>query len=268
MKYSIIKHLLVAISLVQGIARQATATPINDVSLVPRKDYEPGDELKRTMCFCTSDNSLAQTDNDPTAFYNTSEGHVMGFTYDFEYYNHRMNKRMIVQSRKDGNICPTEDSDQDPYYHNKCLNWKDQNEDFCANFPLSLDYNLGIANKSYTFCYLFRGDELDGDKRDFFKFNGAKRGLPRKRDYIAPAGEVRNTCAKLCEKRLGLVSFNSRYGGWFDRIDGFHHFDDICTNDMDCDWERCPNCKMAPPETVYAEGTLSPPSNGDDDEEE
>ncbi|KAL8993580.1 MAG: hypothetical protein Q9188_007291, partial [Gyalolechia gomerana] len=89
MKPSIVKQLLVAVSMFKSIARQASATPTNDVNLAPHYDYEPGDHLKRTMCFCTSDTSLAQTDNDPEAFYNTTEGHRMGFVYEFEYYNHR-----------------------------------------------------------------------------------------------------------------------------------------------------------------------------------
>ncbi|KAL8932128.1 MAG: hypothetical protein Q9211_006510 [Gyalolechia sp. 1 TL-2023] len=89
MKPSIVKRLLVAVSMFSGIAKQASGTPVNDVNLSPRYDYEPGDELKRTMCFCTSDNTIAQTDNDPESFFNTTEGHRMGYVYEFEYYNHR-----------------------------------------------------------------------------------------------------------------------------------------------------------------------------------
>lgn len=63
--------------------RTASAT------LKPRYDYEPGDQLKRTMCFCTSDNSLEQVDNDPFVFKNVSVEHQMGMYYKFEYYNHR-----------------------------------------------------------------------------------------------------------------------------------------------------------------------------------
>ncbi|KAL8686802.1 MAG: hypothetical protein Q9218_006858, partial [Villophora microphyllina] len=54
----------------------AVAAPHNHTAatqeLVPRYDYEPGDTLNRTMCFCGNDITLEQTDNDPAAFYNIS----------------------------------------------------------------------------------------------------------------------------------------------------------------------------------------------------
>lgn len=50
-------------SLLMGIARQASAAPTSNANLVLCKDYATGDELMRTMYFCTTDNSLVQTDN-------------------------------------------------------------------------------------------------------------------------------------------------------------------------------------------------------------
>lgn len=207
----------------------------------------------------------------------------MGFVYDFEYFNHRMLKRMIVESNPEESVCDTKDSKDDSYYHNECLSWQHQKLDYCANIYLQFwnadDLNITydqwyhdqhLLSQKYQFCYEFQGDELDGSKHDHFKFDGAKRELPRKRDYIASAREVRDTCADKCRKKLGMFSFKSRYGGWFDRIDGFHHFDDICTDVMNCDWQRCgDHCmrvapgKSLPVETVYAQGTFRPHVDGE-----
>ncbi|KAL8939525.1 MAG: hypothetical protein Q9216_003311 [Gyalolechia sp. 2 TL-2023] len=233
MKPSIVKHLLVAASVLKGVAKKASATPIKDVRLAPHYDYEPGDQLKRTMCFCTSDTSLAQTDNDPEAFYNTTEGHRMAYYYEFEYYNHRLDKHLLVSSP--GNSCLTHDSTEDPYYHNDCIAWEDQEKDYCADFHLD-GLPAGVSDQYFwRFCYLFRGDELDDPaKRDFFTFDGGKRAIPRARDWMKGKEEVKDICGGMCEEKLGMKLFESRFGGWFNRVDGFHHFDDICTKNMNC----------------------------------
>ncbi|KAI4130089.1 MAG: hypothetical protein LQ338_001941 [Usnochroma carphineum] len=211
---SIIKHILAAATIFKGVAKlaaaapAAAAAPTQYADLVPRHDYEPGDMLNRTMCFCTTDTSLQQTDNDPEVFYNTTFGHRMTYVYEFTYYNHRLGKTMQVTSRDE--ICPTEDSPDDPYYHNKCLAWEDQDRDFCADFVLH-DLPAGVVEKNWwRFCYLFRGDELDDpSKRDFFSLDKAKRALPRKRDWIEPVEEVEERCGGLCEGR-GMQLFRSR----------------------------------------------------------
>ncbi|KAI4122765.1 MAG: hypothetical protein LQ338_005623 [Usnochroma carphineum] len=64
------------------------AAPTN-TTLVARKDYEPGDTLNRTMCFCTNDNNFAQSDNDPYSFTSAPPDHKVAIVYDFDYYNHR-----------------------------------------------------------------------------------------------------------------------------------------------------------------------------------
>ncbi|KAL8988243.1 MAG: hypothetical protein Q9177_002654 [Variospora cf. flavescens] len=211
--------------------------PPNHADLVPRHDYEPGDVLNRTMCFCTSDNSLEQTDNDPEAFINIIAGHQMSYMYEFLYYNHRLDRSMILSSAP--KICPTRGSDQDPYYHNECLAWEKQNIDICAEYtwpnntlPFTPPHPENIW--WWQFCYLFRGDQLDDPKkRDFFTFDHGKRAIPRKRDFIVGPEKVAQRCGEMC-KGQGMEMFESKYGGWFNRMDGFHHFDDICTANMDC----------------------------------
>ncbi|KAL8951016.1 MAG: hypothetical protein Q9222_002992, partial [Ikaeria aurantiellina] len=37
----------------------------NNITLAPRYDYEPGDTLDRTMCFCSKKADLDQSDMDP-----------------------------------------------------------------------------------------------------------------------------------------------------------------------------------------------------------
>ncbi|KAL9599699.1 MAG: hypothetical protein Q9219_003687 [cf. Caloplaca sp. 3 TL-2023] len=244
---SILKHLLAAAAFFKGLSKLAAATPTTNATttttttttnhhLFPRYDYEPGDELKRTMCFCTSDNALQQTDNDPEAFYNNTLGHRISYIYQYEYYNNRLKKRVRVESPP--TACLTHDSTEDPYYHNDCLSWETQDKDFCHDFTLP-DLPPDIytkTGKTWRFCYLFRGDELDDpSKRDFFSFDGGKRAIPRMRDWIAGEEEVKGVCGGLCKERYeGMELFESRYGGWFSRVDGFHHFDDICTKDMNC----------------------------------
>ena len=73
--------------------------------LEARYDYEPGDEIKRTMCFCTSDPTLEQVDIDPFEFYNVSALHQMGYVYQFEYYNHRYVTANATMNRC-SNHCP------------------------------------------------------------------------------------------------------------------------------------------------------------------
>ncbi|KAL9011497.1 MAG: hypothetical protein Q9173_003660 [Seirophora scorigena] len=224
-----ILQLLAAVALFQGIAKHAAADAVaaaaTHAGLAPRYNYDPGDQLNRTMCFCTSDNSLQQTDNDPTAFFNTSVGHRMAYMYEFVYFNHAIGKSMILTSRP--KTCYTRPSDYDPYYHNACVNWRAQHKDFCATYEWpngTLAYWPPHPEKRRTwrFCYLFRGDDLIGySKRDFFTFDGGKRGLPRKRDYIMPEDEVKTLCEGKC-KEAGMEIFESKYGGWFSRSDGFH----------------------------------------------
>ncbi|KAL8732607.1 MAG: hypothetical protein Q9166_002581 [cf. Caloplaca sp. 2 TL-2023] len=191
---------------------------LNSVLEASAYDYEPGDVLNRTMCFCTSDSSLEQTDMDPFAFFNTTPGHQIGFVYQYQYYNHRLDKRFLISTNETcDTVRSSEKNPPSPYYHNKCLDWENQKEDYCAKFELS------PHDDTWEFCYLNRGDELDDpSKRDFFKFNGEKRAIPRKRDYIAPVAEVETKCEELCEETLGMELFRSKQGGWFNRMDGFH----------------------------------------------
>lgn len=216
----IILQLLAAVALFQGIGTHAAAA-----SLAPRYNYEPGDRLNRTMCFCTSDNSLQQTDNNPTVFFNTSVGHHMAYMYEFVYYNHHIGESMILTSRP--KTCATRPSEIDPYYHNDCLDWRVQKKDFCAVYewpdnPKAWWPRNPEKRRPFRFCYLFRGDNLlSWIKRDFFSFDGGLRGLPRQRDYIMPEDEVKTLCEGKC-KAAGMEMFESKYGGWFSRADGFH----------------------------------------------
>lgn len=219
-----ILQLLAAVALSQGIGKHVAAAA-TAASLAPRYNYDPGDQLNRTMCFCTSDNSLQQTDNDAAAFFNTSVGHHMAYMYEFVYYNHRIREPMILTSRP--KTCYTKPSDIDPYYHNDCIDWREQKKDFCAVYewpdnPRAWWPGHPDRRRTYRFCYLFRGDDLmSWIKRDFFSFDGGLRGLPRQRDYIMPEDEVKTLCEGKC-KAAGMEIFESKYGGWFSRADGFH----------------------------------------------
>ncbi|KAL8729358.1 MAG: hypothetical protein Q9166_004751 [cf. Caloplaca sp. 2 TL-2023] len=216
----------------------APAAKANRSTLIPRYDYEPGDTLNRTMCFCTSDTSLEQVSFDPFAFYNSTSNHKMGFVYQYEYYNHRLNLPFSLTAF---NECPMEKRATDPYYHNKCFSWQDQSADYCADFDISeRDLPDGLSlGRSVEFCYGMRGDPLDytvGGKKDWFTFDKDKRDLPGYRDYLAPKRVVDERCTSLCKSTFGMDLFESQYWWWqwFNRMDGFHSFDDICTKHMNC----------------------------------
>ncbi|KAL8864370.1 MAG: hypothetical protein Q9174_007377, partial [Haloplaca sp. 1 TL-2023] len=51
--------------LLLGLLQASLALPTDASNLAPREDYEPGDELGRTLCTCTNDNEFEQADNDP-----------------------------------------------------------------------------------------------------------------------------------------------------------------------------------------------------------
>ncbi|KAL9024673.1 MAG: hypothetical protein Q9180_007840, partial [Flavoplaca navasiana] len=47
-------------------------------------DYEPGDELKRTFCYCTADpNNNDQTEWDPYTFLSSTTDRRMSYIYNF-----------------------------------------------------------------------------------------------------------------------------------------------------------------------------------------
>ncbi|KAI4232943.1 MAG: hypothetical protein L6R40_007265 [Gallowayella cf. fulva] len=196
-------------------------------------DYEPGDRLNRTMCFCTNDNYLQQTENDPAAFFNVSVAHQMAYIYRFEYYNHYMDAQGLMTVSKK---CYTKPNYKDPYWHNDCLDWKKQHEDFCVDFkfPNSKLPSHVQKDRKWQFCYQMRGDTLtDPKNRDYFTFDGEKRGLPRVRDWVVSEDDINEECFRRCHHELNMELFQTRYGGWFNKKDGFHHFDDIRSKHMD-----------------------------------
>ncbi|KAL8710448.1 MAG: hypothetical protein Q9225_007284 [Loekoesia sp. 1 TL-2023] len=204
-----------------------TASPIN-ATLVPHKDYEPGDTLGHTMCFCTNNNNFTQWDgnrggaadpkappSNPYAFQSVPENHEVAFVYKFDYYNHRLDHHFALHALDKCSTRP----DRLP---NACLNWPSQHRDWCHTF-FTADVPRGIKYHSWEFCYQFRGDTFHNAKhRDFWTFYKDKRGLPRKRDWIGDEGLVRSRCEEVCGARWGMEMFEDRLGGVFSRVDFFH----------------------------------------------
>ncbi|KAL8835476.1 MAG: hypothetical protein Q9170_003309 [Blastenia crenularia] len=172
----------------------AATSPIN-ATLVSRKDYEPGDTLGRTMCFCTNNNDFTQwagAPNDglkpapppasPYAFQSVPESHEVAFVYKFDYYNHRLDHHFALHAL---DKCSTASSK----LPNACLDWRSQHRDWCHTFHTA-HVPEGVKYHQYEFCYQFRGDSfLDSKHRDFWTFYKDKRGLPRQRDWMASEGE-------------------------------------------------------------------------------
>ncbi|KAL8883808.1 MAG: hypothetical protein Q9215_008005 [Flavoplaca cf. flavocitrina] len=216
-------------------------------------DYEPGDELKRTFCYCTADpNNNDQTEWDPYTFLSSTTDRRMSYIYNFEYYNLRLNQRMVLECE---DRCSSIEDDQ--YTRNKCINWLDHNFKCCGQYPLDIDPALGTfphkgpykvwpprsqgnpipgyQNFKYEFCYGMQGDTLKGKQKDWFGFDEGRRGLPRKPDGVVPREEIEATCEKMCVEKHGYFLFRPKYHVEdFNRGDWFHHFDDICTHGMDC----------------------------------
>ncbi|KAI4171189.1 MAG: hypothetical protein LQ343_004395 [Gyalolechia ehrenbergii] len=239
------KMLHLMLLLVSFFFSLVTASPIN-ATLVPRKDYEPGDTLDRTMCFCTNNNNFTQwkgtrsdqpnRDNQPSnpyAFEQVPAGHEVAFVYKFDYYNHRSIQkmsRMLTHETTPHSIdhhfslhaldkCTTA-ADRQP---NACLDWQSQHRDWCHTF-FTADVPPKVKLHSWEFCYQFRGDSFNNPQhRDFWTFYKDKRGLPRERDWIGDEDAVRQRCAGVCEEMWGMQVFEDRLGGgWFGRMDHFH----------------------------------------------
>lgn len=70
-------------------ALSTLAAPTTNVTLAPRKDYESDDVLKRTFYYCNNDPTIEQDETKLYAFKTNTPGHLLGYVYDFEYYNHR-----------------------------------------------------------------------------------------------------------------------------------------------------------------------------------
>ncbi|KAL8819605.1 MAG: hypothetical protein Q9223_002000 [Gallowayella weberi] len=185
------------------------------------KDYEPGDTLNRTVCFCTTDNTLEQADNDPAVFYNVSVNHQMAYVYQFGYYNHKLDKHILMTAAQ---TCHTRPNYKDPYWHNQCLDWENQNHDYCVDYHFNdLPAGADAKHPNWPFCYLFRGDRGTNENvRDFYKFDGQKRGVPKQRDWVVPADEVTAKCTSLCQEEHNMDLFVTKLGGWFNRMDGFN----------------------------------------------
>ncbi|KAL8667741.1 MAG: hypothetical protein Q9168_007214 [Polycauliona sp. 1 TL-2023] len=208
--------------------------PTDSVVLKPRYDYEPGDTLARTMCYCTSDNNIEQF-GDQYTFTNPPADHKMGYAYEFKYFNHRLMKSFTVTGEK---ICPTEADaaagDNGTYYHNSCIDWQHQAGDYCGTFTVEHPPDGIKKDHEYVFCYHFRGDAfvLDEDWEDSFEFQTDARVMPRVRDTITGEEEVKGICEEKCQDRLGMELWTSKKGGEFSRQDSFHHFDDICDHPL------------------------------------
>ncbi|KAI4088028.1 MAG: hypothetical protein L6R37_008253 [Teloschistes peruensis] len=117
---------------------------------------------------------------------------------------------------------------EDHWFHNECLDWGTMQRDSFTKWRF--DYQPeGIEQKDWEFCYYFQPPD------DVFSFDGDVNGLPLK-DYYAPKELVDETCKNMCSNQLsGMERFDTKKGGDFTQITGYHHFDDICTKHMECD---------------------------------
>ncbi|KAL8866982.1 MAG: hypothetical protein Q9174_005954 [Haloplaca sp. 1 TL-2023] len=220
------------------VLRILAAPAATNVSLAPRYDYEPGDTFTRTMCYCTTDDYGVL---DPEHVFRDKPGKFMAYRYQFDYFNHRLEKTMSLYGEYEcqgmGPLIPKGSSTySDETDDHLCLSWEKLTKTYCHSFRWDTFPARGIdGNHDYEFCYHHdskKGGGTDKDK-DWFRFDGDKRGLPHHRDFSAPPEEVDKTCEKMC-KVDGFGVYRNEGGVWRNGIDMFHHFDDICTAPMEC----------------------------------
>ncbi|KAL8712766.1 MAG: hypothetical protein Q9220_002974 [cf. Caloplaca sp. 1 TL-2023] len=216
------------------------AFPTN-TTLKPRKDYEPGDTLNRTLCFCTNNNDFTQVDDDPYKLETFPSGHKVAFSYKFDYYNHRLDHSFSLPV---GDVCDTTCPKETIYEDevcnspnrlhperftakNPCFDWRSQHKDWCHTWFVD-DLPKGVNIHSWKFCYQFRGDNLmgkQGKHRDFWTFYKDKRGLPDKADWQGDKEHVEGVCGPIC-KDMGMETVQSKTEvevGLFSRVDYFHY---------------------------------------------
>ncbi|KAL8950670.1 MAG: hypothetical protein Q9222_003307 [Ikaeria aurantiellina] len=228
--------LLLGLGLLSTIS---SALPSN-TTLRPRKDYEPGDTLNRTVCFCTNSNDFTQVDTDPYHLEAFPPGHKVHISYKFEYYNHRIDHSFSLHVPKVcETTCPKETIYENevcngpnrlhPKRHiakNACLDWKSQHEDWCHTWFVDVQPK-GIKIHDWKFCYQFRGDSLSGHSgkhRDYWTFYKDKRGLPSKADWQGDEEQVEGICGPICND-MGMETVKSKTEvkiGLFSRVDYFH----------------------------------------------
>ncbi|KAL8728762.1 MAG: hypothetical protein Q9181_005226 [Wetmoreana brouardii] len=192
---------------VLGFLQLCIALPTNVTYLVPRKDYEPGDTLGRTMCFCTNDNKFTQAEGDPYSISVAPADHKVAFVIDHHFALHMLD------------VCTTNTTAK---HSNPCLSWQKQHHDWCHEFHVD-EVPRGVKYHSWKFCYQFRGDDFINPKhRDYWTFFMDKRGLPRKRDWIADEVTVKDRCEEVCRAKWDMEMLEDKRGGWFSRVDYFH----------------------------------------------
>ncbi|KAL9582117.1 MAG: hypothetical protein Q9212_003479 [Teloschistes hypoglaucus] len=205
--------------------------------LLPRKDREPGDVLNRTLCFCQHGGfDDEQVDGHPTFFKTLSGTSILGFAFTSDYYNHRLDRDASTDGKA---ICVSQPATNGMVgFYNSCLDWKHLQQKYCTTWTYGVQPE-GIEQKRWEYCYEFKG--LNLHKPDpmaplnRFSFDGGLRDVPLVEDYYGPKELVHDTCSKMCRDELGMVPFESKKGGDFSTITGYHHFDDICTKHMECD---------------------------------
>ncbi|KAL8806902.1 MAG: hypothetical protein Q9182_001031 [Xanthomendoza sp. 2 TL-2023] len=212
-----------------------TATAIN-ATLVRRKDFEPGDTLNRTMCFCTNSNNFIQTNEDPFTLSHYTPHHQVAFVYNFDYYNHReIHVIQVNITPREHSLdhhfsltvqdnCPTMPTYWPGHHSSRCLQHlaKPQHKTYCNTYYVG-DLPYGITIHDWKFCYGFRGDVFGNPKmRDFFEFYKDRRKLPRQRDWIADNEEVAQVCGEVCKSAYGMEMFRDQMGEVFSRVDYFH----------------------------------------------
>ncbi|KAI4231409.1 MAG: hypothetical protein LQ352_008405, partial [Teloschistes flavicans] len=170
--------LAVASSIEGSIAPQAATK-----ELLPRFDYEPGDMLNRTMCFCQAKGlNLKQLPAFPYGFYNWTEDSNFAYHFKFQYYNHRFDRYVTA---KGSEICETFAGTSDTYFYNHCLHWENLHRHFCI--LVEFVSPVPVKQENWKFCYNHYGDWMEAAwVKDSFSFDGGLRDLPRNQDYIAP----------------------------------------------------------------------------------
>ncbi|KAL8867136.1 MAG: hypothetical protein Q9174_005856 [Haloplaca sp. 1 TL-2023] len=208
--------------------RILAAPATNNTSLLaPRYDYEPGDTLTRTFCYCTTNPDTQDGLVDTKDSFQDKPGQYMAFHYKFDYYNHRLDQTMSVTGDHScsgmGELQPEGSGTLGVQTDHRCLEWDNLSETYCHTFRFS-ELPEGInTDHDFEFCY-FHEDKarVAWDVGDNFKFDGDTRNVPSDRDSSAPPAEVDETCKAMCSDKGMSVFKDEENVTLHNMIDGFH----------------------------------------------
>ncbi|MCJ1271796.1 hypothetical protein MMC22_011701 [Lobaria immixta] len=189
-----------------------------------------GDLLKRTMCYCGTDNHridppalVKGEDNvgDPQTNVKRSPIDVdalQTFWYSFEYYNVHLNHTFVMEETCASNFDRTRHA-----HGSDCWDYLGSHHKYCKHFRLRPhDRSAGHGRTRHHFCYHFHRNW----RQDSYSFDGQTRHVSEF-PLFQLGYEVREICEPLCREKFDKPLMK---GNWYWRSSVSTVFDeaDMC----------------------------------------